>query len=193
MTLDDDSLVKLARHCASSYCKQYKCWDRYDDAIGESCLFLLNLKEKGFWDTLEPSQLAHRTKLQLVRWYQNENKTRRKYRLKRAPFEERIAIVVDDRIDEIDRRDEDLSVIRRAAANAGCLDCLEPVLDVVYGMTIEATARKYNVNSRMFRNVYSKFRFELQKIASGSGGVEIVDIADLTEEEIESCPLLMIA
>jgi hypothetical protein len=153
---------------------------------------LLKLKEKGFWDTLEPSQLAHRTKLQLVRWYQNENKTRRKYRLKRASFEERIAIV-DDRIDEIDRRDEDLSVIRRAAANAGCFDCLEPVLDVVYGMTIEATARKYNVNSRMFRNVYSKFRFELQKIASGSGGVEIVDIADLTEEEIESCPLLMIA
>ena len=189
--MTDDSLVKLAKHCASSYCKQYKCWDRYDDAIGESCLFLLKLKEKGFWDTLEPSQLAHRTKLQLVRWYQNENKTRRKYRLKRAPFEERIAIV-DDRIDEIDRRDEDLSVIRRAAA----------MLAVSTGsnlswrrlcMTIEATARKYNVNSRMFRNVYSKFRFELQKIASGSGGVEIVDIADLTEEEIESCPLLMIA
>ena len=190
MKLDDDSLAKLARYCASSYCKQYNCWDQYDDAIGESCLFLLALKEKGCWQTLAPPQLAHRTKFQLVRWYQNENKTRCKHRLKRAPFEEQIA-VVDERLDEIDRRDEDMSVIRRAATNAGCLDCLDLVVDVVYGMTIEATARKYNVNSRMFRNVYSKFRFELQKIASGNSGVEIVDGADLTEEEIESCPLLM--
>ena len=187
--LNDDSLEQFATRCARLYCKRYSCWEQFDDAVGESCLFLLKLKAKGYWETLAPRELTRRTVLRLVRWYQDEHKLRSKNR------PTIIAIIddledADDRIERLERDEENLSMIRRAVNNANCVDCLDVILDVVRGERIEDAARKHKMKSSSLRRIYGRFLFELKK-AGNIRGVKIVNAEDATEEEKLSCPLLM--
>lgn len=189
MTVTDANVFDFAQMCARVYCKRYSCWEQFDDAVGESCLFLLKLKAKGYWETLAPRELTRRTVLRLVRWYQDEHKLRSKNR----PTV--IAIIddledADDRIERLERDEENLSMIRRAVNNANCVDCLDVILDVVRGERIEDTARKHKMKSSSLRRIYKRFLFELNKL-DRKRGVKIINAEDATEDEKKSCPLLM--
>jgi hypothetical protein len=191
IVLDDDSLFEFAQRCARAYCKKYGCQDQFDDAVGESCAFLLKLKQKGYWETLPDRELKRRTVLALVRWYQDATKKRSKFY--RPMVADPIAEEVpddDDLFERLEREEEFLTFIRRALVNAECVGYIDVIVDVARGGGVADVARKHKAKATSVRSLYKRFLFELNKL-DRKRGVKIINAEDATEDEKKSCPLLM--
>lgn len=178
--ITDDNLFEFSQCCATSYCKKYGKWSQYDDATMEAALFLLKRRDR--WPTLDVAQWRTRTTLALIRWFQQSVKLRNKYRLRERVALERVEGRSNADLDAYEQREYDLSLIRRAASNAGCLDCLDAITAIVNGESIKVVAKRYQLSYGSTRSIYDRFLFELKKIGANNNGVSIESNIVSTDE-----------
>ena len=186
MTLDDASLLSFARQCAKAYCRRYAAQSQFDDAVQEACVYLL--ENRGKW-TQPAAKLKRRVVGELVRKYQNERKLRSKFYRPIQYVESAPEEIADDAdLERLERRDWLCARIRRAAANAGCADCLELLEAVALGEDVKSAASRFRVGVSKVRALYKRFLTELKKMSDAPGMI-LFDLADASEEETEECPL----
>lgn len=180
MPIDLDSLVPFAESCARSHVRKHNAPDRYADATGEASLYLW--RRRDLWSLPEP-ELRRRVELQLIRAYQNAHGMRRRApRVVRDPDVDcyQLASRRDD-VAAFDDRDEARTLIERAAAQAGVLDCVPILLAIAEGRSRADVAAEFGIPETNVDRIFAAFKIAAKRL-DGVRGVELVDEDDQTDD-----------
>ena len=164
----EDEVLEFAQKAAAIYCRRYNARSQYDDAVGEATLYLW--ANRDLLKTISRGELMRRVIFCLIDKYRAANKQIRNG--KTVIRSERILDGLADekaRLEAIDEREEARRLVAQAAVNAGVTDCLSLLLAVADGTTLVKASEAFNVPLRSASRIYSRFKFELQKLGKARG------------------------
>lgn len=177
--IEEKDVLPFAKAVARSYCSLSGSWNNYDDAVGESCVFLLEHRE--FW--IRPTTwLKRRVIGQLIRNYQNERGLRRKHKTTTNHVDESLIAPQKDKTDS-NKVDERNRIIDRALQQPDVAQDSAIIRDILGGVSREEVAKKYKITQGRVSQLFHQFRIACLRL-------DVDTIRRPTTEEKERYPLL---
>ncbi len=162
--LEENNVFNLAIDISRFYCKRFKSWEQFDDATQEASLWLLKNRHK--WSLTE-KELISRGFLALVRWYQNANGLRRKYKLAKVTFDN-FTNILDET--DIESNLEYNDLIETAIIGAGLEEYRSFLLAFTHGMRKTKAMKIYGPkNFEKADSIITQFKEEFKRRIANDG------------------------
>lgn len=156
MVMIESDVYEVAKTAAFSYCKKFRAFKQFDDAISEAALFLL--EHKTIWEKPRRT-IVIRVVGALVRNYQNAHGAR----LKNRPLFYRDEydfdnIALENTLDEKRLLVEWKKDVENTLKQREFEEYVDVIRDLISGLSVTAVAKKYRIPQRRIRNVFKRFK-----------------------------------
>ena len=197
--LEEEKIFEFAASCARAYCKKYRAWGQYDDAVQEVAVFLL--ENRSLWSKPR-AVLRQRAVGVLVRNYQNERRLRTKTPLRlitgtefEKVDERRPEKEVDERLDSGVSTDPRLEIIERALRRPDVAPNADVIRMILSGRPRKEISAVFKLSQGRLSQIFDSFKRVCRQIELRNGSASVlVDTKkeDPTPEERAENPLFFV-